>query len=236
MNFSPFTTQFTGLPANSSLHQFTTAKFAQNLTTSNGQVSAPNVNIDFDLFETDFVSRSIVQVVSVVSGADGNVQFLRSINGATNFQSQTQPNQTQNMSQVQTFILPITIPGDEPGDAQQTVQIQVLNPNQIHNQAPKFQSIPMQLPIQGFQQPTVLTVSMPQDGEMQNNHGLPDGVTVLAAIQPQDLQLFAQTPHQLQQQINQHLGATTTTTTQTTSSANDQINGHMTNKDENQNR
>lgn len=39
MNFSPFTTQFTGLPANSSLHQFTTAKFAQNLTTSNGQVS-----------------------------------------------------------------------------------------------------------------------------------------------------------------------------------------------------
>lgn len=39
MNFSPFTTQFTGLPANSSLHQFTTAKFAQNLTTSNGQVN-----------------------------------------------------------------------------------------------------------------------------------------------------------------------------------------------------
>lgn len=42
MNFSPFTTQFTGLPANSSLAQFTTAKFAQNLTTSNGQVSQWN--------------------------------------------------------------------------------------------------------------------------------------------------------------------------------------------------
>lgn len=39
MNFSPFTTQFTGFPTNSTLHQFTTAKFAQNLTTSNGQVS-----------------------------------------------------------------------------------------------------------------------------------------------------------------------------------------------------
>lgn len=38
MNFSPFTTQFAGLPANSSLHQFTTAKFAQNISTSNGQV------------------------------------------------------------------------------------------------------------------------------------------------------------------------------------------------------
>lgn len=40
MNFSPFTTQFGGLQANTSLHQFTTAKFAQNLTTSNGQVNS----------------------------------------------------------------------------------------------------------------------------------------------------------------------------------------------------
>lgn len=153
----------------------------------------------------------------MVSGADGNLQFLRSVNGTANFQTQSPQNQTTNLSQVQTFILPITIPGDEPGDAQQTVQIQVLNPNQIQA-APKFQSIPMQLPIQGFQQPTVLTVSVPQDGEMQTNHGLPEGVTVLAAIQPQDLQLFAQAPHQLQQQLN------------------DQNNGNMTNKDENQNR
>lgn len=165
-----------------------------------------------------------MKVVSLVSGADGNVQFLRSVNGTANFQTQTPQNQTTNLSQVQTFILPITIPGDEPGDAQQTVQIQVLNPNQIQA-APKFQSIPMQLPIQGFQQPTVLTVSVPQDGEMQTNHGLPEGVTVLAAIQPQDLQLFAQAPHQLQQQLNSQIGT-----------GNDQNNGNMTNKDENQNR
>lgn len=114
------------------------------------------------------------------------------------------------------------MPGDKPGEAQQTVQIQVLNPNQIQS-APKFQSIPMQLPIQGFQQPTVLTVSVPQDGEMLTSHGLPEGVTVLAAIQPQDLQLFAQTP-QMQQQLNAHLNAGT-----------DQQN-NIVMKDENQNR
>lgn len=89
------------------------------------------------------------------------------------------------------------MPGEKPGDAQQTVQIQVLNPNQIHS-APKYQNMPMSLPIQGFPQQTVLTVSMPPDSEMLPNHGLPEGVTVLAAIQPQDLQLFAQTP-QMQQ-------------------------------------
>ncbi|XP_031638545.1 transcription factor E4F1-like isoform X2 [Contarinia nasturtii] len=175
MNFSPFTTQFAGLPANSSLHQFTTAKFAQNLTASNGQV------------------------VSLVSGTDGNVQFLRSVDGTTaNFPTQIQQNAPTNISHAQTFILPITMPGEKPGDAQQTVQIQVLNPNQIH-QAPKYQNIPMSLPIQGFPQQTVLTVSMPPESEMLPNHGLPEGVTVLAAIQPQDLQLFAQAQPQMQQ-------------------------------------
>lgn len=180
MNFSPFTTQFTGLPANSSLHQFTTAKFAQNLSTSNGQV------------------------VSLVSG-DGNVQFVRSIDGtaSANFPTQMQQNAPTNLSHAQTFILPITMPGEKPGDAQQTVQIQVLNPNQIQTATaattPKYQNIPMSLPLQGFPQQTVLTVSMPPDSEMLPNHGLPEGVTVLAAIQPQDLQLFAQAPHQMQQ-------------------------------------
>lgn len=139
-----------------------------------------------------FFAFVIAQVVSLVSGADGNVQFLRSIDGTTTFQNQTQQSTTTtNISQAQTFILPITMPGDKPGDAQQTVQIQVLNPNHIQ-QAPKFQNFPMQLPMQGFQQPTVLTVAVPQDSEMLPNHGLPEGVTVLAAIQPQDLQLFAQ--------------------------------------------
>lgn len=180
MNFSPFTTQFTSLPANSSLHQFTTAKFAQNLSTSNGQV------------------------VSLVSGSDGNVQFVRSVDGSAsaNFPTQNhQQNAPTNLSHAQTFILPITMPGDRPGDAQQTVQIQVLNPNQIQttaNSTPKYQNIPMSLPLQGFPQQTVLTVSMPPDSEMLPNHGLPEGVTVLAAIQPQDLQLFAQAPQQMQ--------------------------------------
>lgn len=175
MNFSPFTTQFTSLPTNSSLHQFTTAKFAQNLTTSNGQV------------------------VSLVSGSDGNVQFVRSVDGTTaaNFPTQMQQSAPTNISHAQTFILPITMPGDKPGDAQQTVQIQVLNPNQIQT-TPKYQNIPMQLPIHGIPQQTVLTVSMPPDSEMLPNHGLPEGVTVLAAIQPQDLQFFAQTPHMQQ--------------------------------------
>lgn len=109
-----------------------------------------------------------------------------------------QQNTPTNISHAQTFILPITMPGDKPGDAQQTVQIQVLNPNQIHQAPPKYQNIPMSLPIQGFPQQTVLTVSMPPDSEMLPNHGLPEGVTVLAAIQPQDLQLFAQAPQQLQ--------------------------------------
>lgn len=106
------------------------------------------------------------------------------------------------MQQAQTLILPITMPGDKPGDVQQTVQIQVLNPNQIQA-SPKFQMSPMQIPMQGFQQPTVLTVAVPQDGELLSNHGLPEGVTVLAAIQPQDLQLFAAQTGQLQQQQQQ---------------------------------
>lgn len=137
--------------------------------------------------------------MSLLSGTDGNVQFFRPVDGssATNFSTQLQQNAPTNISHAQTFILPITMPGDKPGDAQQTVQIQVLNPNQIQTQ-PKYQNIPMSLPIQGLPQQTVLTVSMPPDSEMLPNHGLPEGVTVLAAIQPQDLQLFAQAPQQMQ--------------------------------------
>ncbi|KAJ6633226.1 Gastrula zinc finger protein XlCGF9.1, partial [Pseudolycoriella hygida] len=176
MNFTPFT-QFTGIPTNT-LHQFTAAKFAQNITTADGQV------------------------VSLVSGADGGVQFLRQFDGGIHPSQQT--NNNTSLQQAQTLILPITMPGDKPGDVQQTVQIQVLNPNQIQP-SPKFQMSPMQIPIQGFQQPTVLTVAVPQDGELLSNHGLPEGVTVLAAIQPQDLQLFAAQTGQLQQQ-QQHQG------------------------------
>lgn len=153
----------------------------------------------------------------MVSGGDGGVQFLRQIDGNGNtFQSQSQTNQAQTTTQTtnmqqQTYItLPITMPGSKPGDAQQTVQIQVLNPNQIQPQQPKFQMGQMQIPIQSFQPgTTVLTVAYsPQDGEILQNHGLPEGMTILAAIQPQDLQLLAQAQTaaaiQQQQQQQQH--------------------------------
>lgn len=161
-------------------------------------------------------------MLSLVSGADG-LQFL-----------QTQPQVTTpstTMTPTQTYItLPITVPGSKPGEAQQTFQIQVLNPNQIplQQQAPKFQMSQMQIPIHGLQQhgTTVLTVAYsPQDGEMLPNHGqMQDGpVTVLAAIQPQDLQLLAQQnglahhqqlhqqqqQQQLQQQQQQQASSTT---------------------------
>lgn len=131
-----------------------------------------------------------------MSSGDNGLQFLRpldtAINQAAAFQAQTN---AANLSAAQTFItLPITMPGAKPGDAQQTVQIQVLNPNPIQPQVPKFQMGQMQIPMSFQQGTTVLTVAYsPQDGEqILPNHGLTDGVTVLAAIQPQDLQLFAQ--------------------------------------------
>lgn len=138
-------------------------------------------------------------MLSLVSGSDGNVQFL-----------QTQPQMTSPataLNPTQTYItLPITIPPSKPGDATQTFQIQVLNPNPVP-QAPKFQMGQMQIPIHGLQQhgTTVLTVAYsPQDGEMISNQ-MPDGapVTVLAAIQPQDLQLLAQQNGLAQQHLQQ---------------------------------
>jgi zinc finger protein 362/384 len=116
---------------------------------------------------------------------------------------------TATLNPTQTYItLPITIPPSKPGDATQTFQIQVLNPNPVPQ--PKFQ-IPIGLQQHGT---TVLTVAYsPQDGEILPNQ-MPDGapVTVLAAIQPQDLQLLAQQNgiaaqqhlHALHQQQLQH--------------------------------
>lgn len=133
-----------------------------------------------------------------MSSGDNGVQFLRPLDSALNTASAFQAAQTNaNLAAAaQTFItLPITMPGAKPGDAQQTVQIQVLNPNPMPPQVPKFQMGQMQIPIQSFQQgTTVLTVAYsPQDGEiLPNHHSINDGVTVLAAIQPQDLQLLAQ--------------------------------------------
>lgn len=131
-----------------------------------------------------------------MSGSDGNVQFL-----------QAQPQMTTpptTLNPTQTYItLPITIPPAKPGDATQTFQIQVLNPNPV---PPKFQ-----IPIAGLQQhgTTVLTVAYsPQDGEIVSNQTEGAPVTVLAAIQPQDLQLLAQQNGlAAQQQLQQTLQA-----------------------------
>ncbi|XP_055694845.1 zinc finger protein with KRAB and SCAN domains 5-like isoform X2 [Lutzomyia longipalpis] len=199
MNFSPFTTQFaSALPANA-VNQFTAAKFTQNITTANGQV------------------------VGLVSGGDGGVHYLRPVESGAAFPGQTQTTTTSNSLQQshQTLItLPITMPGAKPGDAQQTVQIQVVNPNPIQQQ-PKFQMGQMQIPIQGLQQgTTVLTVAYaPQEGDILQNHGLPEGMTVVAALQPQDLQLIAQAQaaltsqaqqQQQQQNTQQNTGSQTT--------------------------
>lgn len=141
-----------------------------------------------------------------MSGSDGNVQFLQAQPPTI---TTAQPTPTLNPTQ--TYItLPITIPPSKPGDASQTFQIQVLNPNPVP-QPPKFQ-IPISLQQHGT---TVLTVAYsPQDGEILpnqmpgDNTGSGGPVTVLAAIQPQDLQLLAQqnglASAQQQLQVLQH--------------------------------
>jgi len=139
-----------------------------------------------------------------VSGSDGNVQFLQAQPQMTTSTASALTNQTQ------TYItLPITIPPAKPGDATQTFQIQVLNPNPVAH-AQKFQMGQMQIPIHGLQQhgTTVLTVAYSQDGEVMPNQ-MTDGngpVTVLAAIQPQDLHHHLQQQQQHQQhQLQQHM-------------------------------
>ncbi|KFB43758.1 AGAP001269-PA-like protein [Anopheles sinensis] len=201
MNFSQFNSFAGPLAAN----QFASAKFPQNLSTAaaNGQV------------------------VGLVSGSEGAMQFLRPMDGtavstasavfqqhpASHGQIVTTAGLPQGAIASPAYItLPITMPGAKPGDAQQTVQIQVLNPNPLPSQmtpgggtgggqgqgsgalqTPKFQMGQMQIPIQGFQQgTTVLTVAYsPQDEEVLHNQGLPEGMTIVAALQPQDLQLLA---------------------------------------------
>lgn len=192
MNFTQFSSPFGGALA---ANQFAAAKFPPNLATANGQV------------------------LGLVSGGDGGMQFLRPMDGnamaaATAFQQQQQAAAAAaGFSQTTPayITLPITMPGAKPGDAQQTVQIQVLNPNPMpaptQQTAPKFQMGQMQIPIQGFQQgTTVLTVAYsPQEEELMHNHGLPEGMTIVAALQPQDLQLIAQAQNtSLLQQQQQH--------------------------------
>lgn len=157
-------------------------------------------------------------MLSLVPGSDGNVQFLSAPPQLTSQASAMNPTQTY-------ITLPITIPPSKPGDATQTFQIQVLNPNPVPPQ-PKFHMGHMQIPIQGLQQhgTTVLTVAYsPQDGEVIPNQ-MPEGapVTVLAAIQPQDLHLLAQQNGLAAHQQQQHQSHSQTTD-QSTSTAEEDL-------------
>lgn len=136
MNFSPFGV---GVPLTAALPvatQFTAGKITQNVTTANGQV------------------------VGVLQGGENGVHYIRPLD-ANAFASATTAQASQ---QTQTLItLPITMPGAKPGDPQQTVQIQVVNPaptpvTQASAQSPKYQI--SQIPIQNFGQgATVVTVA-----------------------------------------------------------------------------
>lgn len=106
MNYNPFGTPFTASIPAATVHQYATAKLAQNVAASG-------------------------QVVGVLSGGDGGVHYLHPLDpneftiagqGAVNNQhTETQPT---------LITLPITIGGKpgEPGQ-QQAIQIQVVNPN-----------------------------------------------------------------------------------------------------------
>lgn len=147
MNFSPFGV---GVPLTAALPvatQFTTGKLTQNVTTANGQV------------------------VGVLQGGENGVHYIRPLD-ANAFATAPQTSQATGPQQTQTLItLPITMPGAKPGDPQQTVQIQVVNPappspvtqaSSAHS--PKYQI--SQIPIQTFGQgATVVTVAYNnQDG------------------------------------------------------------------------
>ncbi|KAL1489174.1 hypothetical protein ABEB36_014112 [Hypothenemus hampei] len=183
MNFAPF-----GVPLSAALPvatQFSAGKITQSVTTPNGQV------------------------VGVLQGGENGIHYIRPLD-ASAFTTQSQaPNSPTGGQQGQTVItLPITMPGSKPGDPQQTVQIQVVNPTQTNEgNSPKYQI--SQIPIQTFGQgATVLTVAYNGNQEglqiLDGQSGL-EGMTVVAAIQPQDIQLLQaqieqqQAPQQQQQ-------------------------------------
>ncbi|XP_073945071.1 uncharacterized protein isoform X2 [Choristoneura fumiferana] len=130
--------------------------------------------------------NTLQQVVGMVGGVNmgEGVQYMRAIDGGGTLQATPQ-----------LITLPIALPGSKPGDPQQTVQIQVLNPNLLQQQQPKYQ---MQIPIQGFQQGgAVLTVAYSPDGNEAGGiqvlgNTLPEGLQLLAAL-PQEMQLVQQT-------------------------------------------
>ncbi|XP_048520045.1 specificity protein transcription factor 3 isoform X2 [Dendroctonus ponderosae] len=180
MNFASF-----GVPLTAALPvatQFSAGKITQSVTTPNGQV------------------------VGVLQGGENGIHYIRPLDASAFSQAPGSPSGGQ---QGQTVItLPITMPGSKPGDPQQTVQIQncfyqVVNPPQPSGgSSPKYQL--SQIPLQTFTQgATVLTVAYngSQDGLqiLDGQNGL-EGMTVVAALQPQDIQLLQA---QIEQQQNQ---------------------------------
>lgn len=137
MNFS---TYGVGVPLSAALPvatQFSAGKLTQSVTTPNGQV------------------------VGVLQGGENGVHYIRPLD-ANSFTATTQG---QNTGVTPTLItLPITMPGAKPGDPQQHVQIQVVNPvqaqvsqaNTDHNTKYQLSQIPLQAFGQGA---TVLTVA-----------------------------------------------------------------------------
>lgn len=136
MNFTPFPGFTTGSLPTGTVHQFATAKFAQNLTTGG-------------------------QVVGVLSGGEGGVHYLRPVDPSGFTVAQSAGNQQQ-----QIITLPITVPGKDGTQQQQTVQIQVVNPNVSQggnsNEHPKYIPISLSQFPQGAA--TVLTVAYSQQG------------------------------------------------------------------------
>lgn len=105
------------------------------------------------------------QVVGVLQGGENGVHYIRPLDPSV-FATSSSTTPTSN-GQTQIITLPITMPGSKPGDPQQTVQIQVVNPIQTtpvsmpqtsQSQSQKYQI--SQIPVQTFGQgATVLTVA-----------------------------------------------------------------------------
>ncbi|KAB0793728.1 hypothetical protein PPYR_13348 [Photinus pyralis] len=174
MNFTPFA----GVPLSAALPvatQFGGTKLTQGVATANGQV------------------------VGVLQGGENGVHYIRPLDPSA-FATSTSPNHP-NGQQTQIITLPITMPGSKPGDPQQTVQIQVVNPIQTAVTLPQTTQPPSpkyqisQIPMQPFGQgATVLTVAYNPNQEgiqiVDGHNGIPEGMTVVAALQPQDIQLI----------------------------------------------
>lgn len=192
MNFSTFTSQLANISGNS-LNQFSNPKLQNNISHQNGQLVLTGGDGNFHYVRTN-------------TSNDSNNQFAQQLSSSL---SSTGTSDSTNISDSPLITLPITMPGSKPGDAQQTVHIQVMNPNALQPQTTKFQMGQMSIPtLQSFQPngTTVLTVAYnPTDGKFISN-GFPEGMTVVAALQPQDLQMLAQAQqmqiHQQQQFIH----------------------------------